>query len=196
MLTLTASSAYSGLTSVNGGTLQIGNGTSISGIAPLSTINVASGATLLYATTTALPIPNNVSGGGTWGFTGTTSSVFTLTGSNTSFTGTINVNSGVVSLSNASRPSGSASINVAGGGELRLTSGTCASNLTISGTGSGGNTGALMLTGSSFYSGNVVLSGNATISSTTATTIGGNISGPYQLTLAVPSPMTLSGSNS
>lgn len=198
-LVFTGSESYTGGTTVTAGTLQIGGANNV---LPSGTpVSVSSGATLLYSTSSSETINNNTSGTGTWTFAaGTPTTNYTLTGTNNSgFSGTMNINSGQLSLtaSSGASPSSSSVINVADGATLALGGGTLNSNLTISGLGLG-NSGAIHFQqGKATIEGNVTLVANSMIFGQTASngdTVAGNISGPYQLQLQTGT-IALTGSN-
>ena len=127
-LILTAANLYTGPTSINQGTLQIGNGGSTGDLGTSSAVNVSSGASLIYNRTGDLTL-NNVTGGGiVTANSGTlilnqTSSGLTLnringlTGSTILFSG-----SGVTTIGNAANASQQSMVTA---GQLyRFTSGT------------------------------------------------------------------------
>lgn len=101
-LILTGSSSYAGDTTVSAGMLQVGHGGS-TGSLPAG--NVITNATLrLHRGDTALIVPNTISGTGTLQFgvstNGVTTSVTTLSGSN-SFSGSVTGNSGGLRITNS-----------------------------------------------------------------------------------------------
>ena len=95
-LVLTASNTYSGATTLNGGTLQIGDGTTDGSIA--STSGIANNGSLVYNLAGSQTCGNVISGSGT--LTKTGPGTLTLTGSNT-YSGGTTVNTGTLQLGNA-----------------------------------------------------------------------------------------------
>jgi fibronectin-binding autotransporter adhesin len=187
ILILTHTSAYTGLTGISAGTLQLGIG---GGIAPSSSITIGNGAALLYTTTGFQTLSNNVSGGGTWTLApnGGTSNVFTISGTNGSFAGTLNINSSAsYSAANSyNLPGSSATINVNSGGQLQIGSVVGNSGLSISGSGGFGSEGALYFNSGGTWSGPITLTGNALIGYGNAPPVlTGNITGPYQANLRI-----------
>jgi len=118
------------------------------------------------------------SGTGTW----------ILSGANT-YTGATSINSGIINYQNATAFGKNSAITVASGATAQV-QGTIAStgttNLTVSGTGASGATGALEnVSGTNSASMPIVLGANATISSDAgALTLSGGVTGAYNLTLA------------
>jgi autotransporter-associated beta strand protein len=193
ILTLTGSDIYTGSTTVSGGTLQIGNGGSQGVLAASSPININSGGTLIYSETNSQNLVNNFMGSGTWTIAGIPSTVFSITGSAVGFGGTLNVNSGILSISTtgvgsgpARVPSGSASINVASGAGVNFNGASCNSNLVINGLGATGG-GALTFQTTNNLGGNITLADNSRIAGTLpnyGAVLRGNVNGPFQLEMS------------
>ena len=102
VFTLSGSNTYAGNTQVNGGTLQIGNGTSGEGLASTS-VSVSSGAALVFNHADALTYSGTIGGGGAVVKTGP--GTLTLAGS-TAQTGGLSVNGGVLAVNTPQNYSG------------------------------------------------------------------------------------------
>ncbi|MBW8780616.1 MAG: autotransporter-associated beta strand repeat-containing protein [Verrucomicrobia bacterium] len=200
-LTLTGDNTYSGATTVNAGTLQIGNGTTGS-IAAGSAVTVASGATLginlasagTFANTVANSGTVNANGAnantlssaisGTGAFTKSGAGTTTLSGANT-YTGATTVNAGTLQIGNGTTGSivaGSA-VTVASGATLGINlaaAGTFASPVANSGTvnanGANANTISSVISGTGTFiqsgAGTTTLSGASTYSGGTTLNAG------------------------
>ncbi|MDL2275382.1 autotransporter-associated beta strand repeat-containing protein, partial [Desulfosarcina sp. OttesenSCG-928-G10] len=94
-LILTATNTYTGGTTVNAGTLQIGNGADTGSIANTGGVTVASGAALAFNRSDAITYGGVISGGGSLIQQGT--GVLTLSGANT-YTGDTTVSAGTLKL--------------------------------------------------------------------------------------------------
>ena len=97
-LTLTASNTYTGLTTVNGGVLQLGDGTANTG-SVTGNVALANTATLSFANPAALTYANSISGTGNLVKTG--AGVLTLSGTNT-YSGRTAINAGALVFSTSS----------------------------------------------------------------------------------------------
>ena len=166
---LTAADSYSGGTTIQAGTLQLGNGGATGGI----TGNVTDNATLAVNETGNLTLSGTISGSGTLIKAG--SGTVTLSGPNT-FTGGVTLSAGTLLL-NATGAAGTGAVSIASGSTLSL--GTI--NQTIS-----------VLSGA----GSVNL-GTATLTegSSAATTLSGAITGAGTLVKQGSGTLTLSGSS-
>lgn len=198
------------------GDVTIGDATN-TGAPTFSGVGVLTGnRTLTFASNAVLT--GGLSGAG-FGFTKEGSGDFTLNGANT-YSGTTNVNAGVLILGAASAgKTGETNVNGgtlrlandnalggAAGDSLVLTSGAIMSNssaargianpVTLAGNVTVG--AGTTYTGTVTFSGPVTLTGNRTLSTTVSTTISGNITdsgSSFRLTKAGGSTLTLSGSN-
>ena len=203
VMTLSGANAFTGATTVNAGTLQVGSGGTVGSITGTSPVSIASGATLaFYRSDASFVIPNASSGAGTLRFkgTGTTNqSGYDLTGTASTLSGAVIVESGA--RITASSSIGTAPITISPGATLMLPSGTMGNAVTIAGTGwteTLGNLGALRMFGSAVLSGNVTLSANARIglySASDMATISGVISGAFAMEKAGAGTLTVSGIN-
>ncbi len=186
VLVLAATNTYSGKTTVNGGTLQIGTGTN-AGSLGAGSVNIGGAGTLAFdRSDNGLTIPNILSGTGTVNFNGTGTSLqsgYILTGDNSGFSGTINATNARVWSNNAPvNVFGTATLVTGTNGQFYLTGGTFANNFMISGAGwveTLGQAGAIRLQSNATISGAVTLTGPATI---TAYQSSGTISGPIRET--------------
>ena len=196
LLIVTANESYSGPTTIAGGTLQIGNG-STGGIG--STTSMADNGVLAFdlpSGTTIFSVPINGSGGLTQMGSANT---LELTGSNT-YSGPTTISAGTLQIGNGSSGSISSTANVTDNGllEFDLSSGTTTLAAAISG--SGGLTqmasSLLILTGSNTYTGPTTISaGTLQIGSGgTAGSIGSTsgIAGNGTLAFDLSTPTTLS----
>ena len=185
LLTLTSQPAYTGTTAISGGTLAIYN-----------------------ATTSTWGLSTAFSGSGTLaiqGAGGSTYGPFSISGTNTGFTGVINITGARLSASSTASLGNPSMIYATSGGQVyvSLASVTFPQPLTISGIGwteGAGNLGALRVENGATWSGPITLSGNARIASYNGIgNVSGNISGPYQLEIGTGGgsgyTMNLSGSN-
>ena len=91
-LILTGNNTYTGPTTINAGTLQLGNNTA-SGSLGTGAVSINSGTTLVLMRTDTFIMPNSISGAGTLHQTGYGSTVL-LTAPNLSFTGPVIVDGG------------------------------------------------------------------------------------------------------
>jgi autotransporter-associated beta strand protein len=93
---LSGNNTYTGTTTVNGGTLQIGSGGASGTLGNGGAVSVASGANLNLFRSDSLTVSNAISGAGTVNFLGTGTagqSQYALTGNNSGLTGRINISS-------------------------------------------------------------------------------------------------------
>ena len=144
---LSGSNAYTGPTTVNAGTLQIGAGGNTGSLSASSSISGWAGATLAFNRSDSVTLSNAISGG--LGFQQNGSGLLTLTGSS-SFTGPTTVNSGTLQIGNGNtgRISLSSAVSVASGATLAVNQGNggvFANAVTDNGTvaASGSNTNTL-----------------------------------------------------
>ena len=155
---LTGVNTYSGNTLINGGTLQVGNGTSGS-IANTSGVEVYSGKTLRFEPGAAMIFPKVISGtGGNVEYKGASNKQLIFTGNNT-YTGTTTIIEGTLYIGNETT-TGSISGNIINNGSLRFfRSNAYTYKGVISGTGSvqqgiySHDAGTLTLDGVNTYTG-------------------------------------------
>jgi fibronectin-binding autotransporter adhesin len=184
-LTLAGANSYTGATTIDSGTLQIGAGGTTGAIAGTSTVTGSSGAVLAFSRTDNYGgnVSNNIGGG--LGLT-LNSGTLSLTGSN-AYAGTTTINAGVLGLGAANALAGAGNI-VFAGGTLQFTSSnvgdyaariknsgssialnTNGQNVAFAGSIDSTNTGGLVksgggtltLSGSNAYSGGTTLTGGA-----------------------------------
>ena len=107
--TLTGANTYGGTTTINGGTLRIGNG---GATGTLGTGSVTNDAALVFNLAGPITVVNAISGSGTLTQSGTGTT--TLTGAN-SYIGATTVTTGTLAVSGTGTLSGTTSLSVAGG---------------------------------------------------------------------------------
>ena len=156
-ITLTGNNSYTGTTTISGGTLAIGAGTTSGAI---GTGNVVNNAALVFNRSDSTTIANNISGIGSLSKVGST---LILTGSN-SYSGTTTISSGllVVGAGTASGSLGTGNVSLLQGSSLefnRSDAVTFAGNITGSGSLQKAGAGALVLLGANNYNMTVVLTG-------------------------------------
>lgn len=218
-VTLTASTANTSLTRVNGILVMAGFNLNTGDLDGTGTIQHGSGTPIL--TVGGSNTPNSFTGTltGALSFVKTGSDVFTLSGTNT-YTGTTQVQQGTLRIINGTALGSSSAVTVTSGATLALDGGfTLGRNITINGTGVGGN-GALQNTaGTNILTSTVTLASASTIgvsggsleltnataiamagneltfNNSTAVTIGGSITGTADFTKEGSGVLTLTGSN-
>lgn len=170
-LILNAANTYTGATTVNAGTLQIGNGTNNTAtLGNNSATTVASGSTLAFYRNGAYAIGNSISGSGTVAFLGTgvsNQSDYAPSGINSSFSGLFDVRNGSRFTVDSANDTGTAAINIASGAGLYL-NGTISNAITITGNGwtePNGQLGALRVGSAGVVNGGVTLAGNSRLTS-------------------------------
>lgn len=177
-LTLTGNSTHTGGTTVNAGrTLQIGAGLN-SGAIGTGPLNIPATATAIFDRNDSPTIANNLTGAGTLtlkgpGNTGDGSGQgsFNLTGTNTAFSGTINLVTSRLLVGSPTALGSVSAINVPSGSALWANQPvTFTSALTLAGSGWGEATtplGALRLGNGANWAGNITLAGTTRISAVT-----------------------------
>ena len=190
-LTMLTTNDFSGSVNINGGTVQVGNGTT-SGSLGLGT--VANNSALVYNLPDDNTVPNNISGTGT--LTKQSGNALTVGGVNT-FSGNVLVQTGTVKLGSATALGSTAgSTTVSGGATLDLNGQTVgAESVTITGTGVGGNGALVNNSGSASHSGLVSLAADSTVGGSGNTTLSGTVGGGFNLTKAGAGTLTISGVN-
>lgn len=134
-LTLTGASTYTGATTINNGTLQIGAGAAAGTIA--GPVSVASGGTLRFFRSDSPTYANVISGAGTVTFGGSGvsgQSSYTMTGANT-MSGTVIAEPGARASFGATGRLGTAAVQVQNGGQIYFSAGTYPNNFSIAGNG-------------------------------------------------------------
>ncbi len=197
-LTVTGTNTY-GSTFVDDGTLQVGNG-GTAGVLPGAAV-VTSPGTLRYFRSDTPTLSNAFSGSGTLAFKGTgtsNQSSYTLTGNNSSLTGTLSIESGArVSSTTANQLGAAANVNVASGGQAFLNGGTYPNAFNIAGNGwteTAGQLGALRITGSANITGPVTLTADARISPYSGSgTISGSLTGTNNLEINATTSASFTG---
>ncbi|WP_050027165.1 autotransporter-associated beta strand repeat-containing protein [Verrucomicrobium sp. BvORR034] len=209
-LILTGNNTTTGAVAVNAGILQVGSG-STSGSLGSGAVSIASGATVLYNRSDSPGIANVFSGAGALNFNGTNNGIsngasgYSLSGNNSTFSGTMAISNARLTVDNTA-DIGTAAINIGTNGQFYFSAGgTYTNNLTISGNGWGesvGVLGAIRLAGNVNLAGSITLAGNARItaygnSGTISGAIGdgGNNFGVTFGAVASTSNITLSGAS-
>jgi autotransporter-associated beta strand protein len=168
LLILSGNNTYTGATTINAGTLQIGEGGTTGSISSSSAIT-NNGTLAINRSNGNITLSNTISGSGN--LTKSGAGTLTLSGSN-AYTGTTRVSAGVLNIQHANAlGSTSGNTTVSSGAALQLqgniTVGTEA--LSLNGTGVSA-TGALRnISGSNTYGGAITLAGNTTIGSDAGT---------------------------
>ncbi len=117
-LTLSAAATYTGATTIQSGTLQIGAGAATGSLSASSAISISSGATLRTARSGTLTLSQAITGAGSLEVANTVTGITSLTGTDKAYTGATVVNSGVLNVTAAINASTSIQIN--GGASLEL----------------------------------------------------------------------------
>ena len=175
-LILTGSNTYTGTTTVNGGTLQIGDGSTSPGLLPGSAVNILGALVFDTPATMNLACSGNISGTGELILAG--GGIATLSGNN-SFTGVVNVNSGMLKLGSSVALGASSNSLAISGGTLDV-AGNSPTIGNLSGTG-----GAIALGGGTLSVG----------AGSGSSTFGGTITGAGGLTKIGGNSLTLAGTN-
>ena len=178
-LTLSKSNTgYSGTVNVNGGTLSVTNANALG----TGTANLATGASMTVASSVS-SLNNAIAGSGSIAV----SNNLTLSKSSTSYAGTVNVNGGTLSVTNANAL-GTGTANLASGTSMNIASSVSSLSNSIAGSGSVAVSNNLTLSKSSTgYSGTINVS-NGTLNVTNANAVGSGT-----IVLAAGSTLNLNG---
>ncbi len=192
--------AYTGATTVSGGTLQVGNGGSIGSIRTSSGVSVTSGATLFLDRADGYFYTNHITGSGTVKiFQGVHSFDTSANTSLSTFIGPVNILSGAVFLRSASGL-GMGSLTLGNGASLLLWTGTTTTfnkAITLSGIGTTVDNYSKPAIYGDGGGGTYNLSGQITLAATSdignyagngTMTLGGKITGPGGLVLGKTNP--------
>ncbi len=172
-LTLSGVNTYTGSTSVNAGTLQLGGAGSLGSGSYAGAISMAGGATLQNSSSAAQTLSGVISGAGALTKDTSTTSTLTLTGTNT-YSGATTVNAGTLQVSGAgSLGSGSyaGALTTASGATFTDSSSV---NQTFSNLAAGTGTVNLSGSGTDTISGTQAFTGTLNISQATNISGGGN----------------------
>lgn len=194
----TGANTYTGTTTISNGILQLGNA-STNGTLGNGTGNVINNATLTFNRSNAYTVNNVISGSGTINQSG--AGTTTLAGSNTSFSGPVNINTGGLTLTNANALGSGGNILISSGTLLTLNFATNtlsnSNQITVSGSGTG--TGAIVASNTTeTLLNNIVLAANTTFGGASNLVLSGNISensAGTTLTKVGAGTLTLSGTN-
>lgn len=169
-VTLTNQNTYGGTTTINSGTVRIGNGGATGSISSAAAIGTDGRLEFYSNDNTTLEIANAVSGTGEIAFLGTgnpNESSYKYTGNSTGFTGNVRVKSGARFILENDDNLSTNAISVENGGQVYLASNRIyANSLNIVGNGwneTGGTYGALRMGEDADLTGNLTLTGNARI---------------------------------
>lgn len=211
-ITLTGANNYTGVTTISGGTLQIGNGGTTGTI---GTGNVVNNGRLIFNRSNALTVANAISGVGMLTKNGANTVI--LTGEN-DYTGITTINAGTLQIGNGGT-TGSITGDIINNAALVFNrSGSTVYRGAISGTGTLSVNGTLILTGvnsygggttinsgvleigegggsAAFLTGNVTNNGTLVFNSNAMTNFGGAISGTGAVTKLDVGILTLTGTN-
>ena len=180
MLILSGNNNYTGPTTVAGGTLQIGNGTSGEALASPS-IAMSNNATVVFNHADPLPYSGTISGSGQLVKTG--SGLLTLNGAST-YSGPTTISAGTLDLGDNNRLPTATALTIASGGAFDL-----AGNVQTVGSLSG-PAGAIVTNSLPLYPSTLTVA-----PSSGSTTFAGNIIGNDALALSGSGELTLSGTN-
>ncbi len=188
--TLSAIHTYTGATtlSANGGILEISGNGSLGAGNYSSAIALGANSKLHFSSSATQTLAGSISGTGTLQKSHATSTL-TLSGTNSSFSGTVDLDGGTLSLANANALSAATAIQLANATTLSPIVQTVTVNapIAVSGTpiiqapdfGSGSTSSTLSLNGSITGSGNVTFGANASIASNAQQTIRLNATSSY-----------------
>jgi fibronectin-binding autotransporter adhesin len=184
ILTLTAANTYSGTTTINAGTLQVGTGTTTG---TLGSGPVVNNANLVFNRSDNVTLPGGLSGAGTLTQAGT--GTLTITGA-MSYSGPVNVNNGILQLGTGDAGGGGLSGPIANQTEIIVNR---TDTITLGGpiTGSGSITliaGKLILAGDNSYTGSTTVNPGTTLLANNTT---GSATGSSSL--VIPENATLGG---
>ena len=181
---LLGASTYTGGTTVNAGSLTVGNGGTTGSIAGTSAVSIAAGAAMTWNNsndTAGRTLANSISGAGTLTLQGQNAtaalqtSLYTLSGNNTGFTGTLNINRSMVWNTTSQSQVGGAAIVVQDRGTMAFNGGTYSNSITVqNGAGWHHNAGGDVVLGAIRLEGSNTLSGNITLNNTTGIVLGDN----------------------
>jgi len=185
ILTLTGLNSYTGGTTINSGTLQIGNGGTTGAI----NSNILNNASLIFNRSDSLTYGSVISGTGNVAKSG--DGILTLLGDNT-YTGGTTINSGTLQLGNGGT-TGAITGNVLNNGSLVFNRGDALTyGNVISGAGSLANSGngTLTLTGQNNYTGSTSITAG-----TLKTSVNNAIANSSNVTISEGSTLNLDGTN-
>ena len=175
-LTLTGNNNYSGTTTINSGTLQLGNGSTTGTLATGSAISIGTGGTFAINRSNIVTQGTDFSGSAITGAGGITQagSGTTVLNADNSYTGTTTVSNGTLNIQHANAlgsTTGGTTVSSTGTLALQSTTGitTAAESLTLSGNGFGSGGALRNVSGNNTYSGVITLADHARINSDAGT---------------------------
>ncbi len=182
---LLGTNTYTGGTTLNAGTLTVGNGGTNGSISAASAVSIAGGAAMTWNnnnnSTSNLTLANSISGAGTLTLQGQNAvsalqtSVYVLSGNNSGFTGTLNINRAMVFNTTAQSQIGGAAIVVQDRGTMAFNGGAYNNSITVqNGAGWHNNVGGDVVIGAIRLEGTNTLTGNITLNNTTGIVLGDN----------------------
>ncbi len=193
-LTLTAANTYTGDTTINTGTLEIGSGSTSGSLSSSSAIT--NNASLVFNRSNDLTVTNTI--GGTGNLTKSGAGTLTLSGSS-NYSGTTTISVGALRATHANAlGSTAAGTTVTSGAALELSGGISigAEALSLSGTGISSGGALRNISDNNSYAGAITLAAATLINSDSGNlTLSGNITGSNSLTKNGSGTLTLTGAN-
>jgi autotransporter-associated beta strand protein len=178
--TLSGANIYTGATTISAGTLEIGGAGKLGNGAYAGNIAIGNGAVFKYSSSAAQTLSGSISGAGTL-VKNTGSSVLTINGSNTSFTGPVTLNSGTLIMGNTNALSAASALTLTGTTTLKTSvqNANINASVNVSGTpeihapdfGTGSTVSTLTLGGAISGSGDVTFSSLSTVANNSQQTI-------------------------
>ena len=187
---ISGANSYSGNTTIaaNSGTLEIADSGRLGNGSYAGAISIGSGSILRFSSSATQTLSGALSGSGSF-VKNTGTSTLTLSGSNATFTGSVTLSSGTLTLDNTHAISAASALTLSGSSELKTSvqNATVNALISISGTpvihapdfGTGSTTSTLTLGGAISGSGSLTLSSLSTVASNSNQTIRFNAQSSY-----------------